>query len=171
MIPRLKLSAAISLNPAPHELWTLRHMSFVACDLSVAYEAQAGILLLGAGGAAALDEYFDCDDLRAWWARSAITATTDSSAQDVVVRILGGKPGPRALPRPRIAALTVRHGKGSACIVDEGADSQRVLWRGAPQLAPGDASLDLFFRAHLEATKALVQILRTYALSPEGVAC
>lgn len=87
------------------------------------------------------------------------------------MRILNGEPGPRVLPPPKIAALTVRHGKGEVRIVDEGVDPERILWRGAPQSAPGDAALDLFFRAHLEATKALVQILRTYAFGLVSGAC
>ncbi len=169
-MPRLKVAAVISADPGPHELWTLRHLSFVACELSVARQAPAADPPVAADDRAALDEYFDCDDLRAWWARSEI-ATASEAAQDVVVRIFDGKPGPWVMPRPTVAALTMRHEKNSVCIIDEGIDQARILWRGAPQLAPGDASLDIFFRAHLEATRALVQIVKTYASVPGGDEC
>jgi folate-dependent phosphoribosylglycinamide formyltransferase PurN len=44
-------------------------------------------------------------------------------------------------------------------VVDEGIDTGTILWRGAPQLAPGDTAVMTCFRAHLEAVEALVRIL------------
>jgi methionyl-tRNA formyltransferase len=47
--------------------------------------------------------------------------------------------------------------------IDEGIDTGRILWRGAPQLAPGDTGTTLLFRVHLEAVDALVTAIRHYA--------
>jgi methionyl-tRNA formyltransferase len=47
-------------------------------------------------------------------------------------------------------------------LMDGGIDTGGVLWRGSPQLAPGDTSVDLLFRAHLQAAAALAVLLERY---------
>jgi hypothetical protein len=104
---------------------------------------------------------------------------------DVIVQVSGGRLEPGILSLARLAALNIHHGHAphapgpwsipwgivegrrdwiaAAVHVDDGVDSGPVLWRGGPQLAPGDTHVDLLFRAHLEAAKALARILDSYA--------
>ena len=113
-------------------------------------------------------------------------AALSGMSPDVIVRVSGGVLKPRIFSLARIAALNIHHGQAplirgmwsipwgivegrrdwigaTVHVIDEGIDTGPILWRGAPQLAPGDTHVDLFFRAHLGATKALVQILNIYA--------
>jgi Formyl transferase len=105
---------------------------------------------------------------------------------DIIVRVSGGILGPHIFSLARLSALNIHHGQApmirgmwsipwgiiegrsdwigaTVHIIDQGIDTGGVLWRGTPQLAPGDASVDLFFRAHLEAVDALIEVLRTYS--------
>lgn len=107
-------------------------------------------------------------------------------APDIIVRVSGGVLGAEVLRTARLAALNIHHGVaprirgmwsipwaivedradwiGAAIhVMDEGIDTGPVLWRGSPQLAPGDTSVDLLFRAHLEAASALSGLLGAYA--------
>jgi hypothetical protein len=115
-------------------------------------------------------------------ARAALAAL----APDVIVRVSGGLLEPGVFSQARIAALNIHHGLAPLIrgmwsipwgivegrrdwigatihVIDAGIDTGPVLWRGGPQLAPGDTNVDLLFRAHLEAAKALADILRVYA--------
>jgi hypothetical protein len=117
--------------------------------------------------------------------KDAVSAI-DACRPDVIVRVSGG-----LLKRPtfecaRLAAINIHHGiapriRGMWSIpwaivegrrdwigatvheIDDGIDTGRVLWRGSPQVAPGDTATTLFFRAHLEAVEALVGLMRVYS--------
>lgn len=114
--------------------------------------------------------------------RAATHAALSWFAPDVIVRLSGNLPGKRILSLARFGALDLRHGHGPLCrgfwssprgilqgrpdwigaevvTVGGGARRERSLRRVHPQLAPGDTHVDLFFRAHLEATEALAEIL------------
>jgi hypothetical protein len=105
---------------------------------------------------------------------------------DIIVRVSGGMLKRATFGQARIAALNIHHGvapriRGMWSIpwgivegrrdwigatlheIDDGIDTGRVLWRGSPQIAPGDTGSKLFFRAHLEVVDALVQVLRIIA--------
>jgi hypothetical protein len=105
---------------------------------------------------------------------------------DVVVRVSGGVLSRKIFSAARIATLNIHHGiaprvrgmwsipwgliedrpdwiGATIHVIDEGIDTGAVLWRGAPQIAPGDTGTTLFFRAHLEAVQSLVAIVREYA--------
>ena len=56
-------------------------------------------------------------------------------------------------------------------LIDDGIDTGCVLWRGSPQIAPGDTATTLFFRAHLEAVEALVRVIQIYARSAKPATC
>ena len=225
---RLKVAALISGEPGPLELWTLRGMAAVSCELRVVRAARAttepairralrlvkrhgllGTLSRYAGaelGARVarqdrrlLEELMDHDELLSWWARSGIEtadvpALNDARAQEVleamaphlIVRVSGGILKPAVFSLARIATLNIHHGLAPLIrgmwsipwgivegrrdwigatihVIDAGIDTGTVLWRGGPQLAPGDTSVDLLFRAHLEAVSALASIIRMYA--------
>ena len=137
-----------------------------------------------------LKELFDFDDLHEWWTMSGIPrvgvpsldhaqarTALASLAPDVIVRLSESGPAAPLHEFARIAALNVHHAHGGipwglaegkrdwigAAIQVDGPGQRGVLWRGAPQLAPGDTNVDLLFRAHLEAAQALAKILRAYA--------
>ena len=227
-MPRLKVAALISGEPGPQELWTLRSMASVGCDLRVVQTVSAsgapplkrakalikkhgllGALPRGIGAVigrriaasdrALLEELFDFDDLRAWWGSSGIVpvkvpapnhsqaeAALSTMSPDLIVRISGGVLKARIFSLARLATLNIHHGQAplirgmwsipwaivdgrrdwigaTVHIIDQGIDTGPILWRGAPQLAPGDTNVDLQFRAHLEAAEALVRILNAYA--------
>ena len=105
---------------------------------------------------------------------------------DIIVRVSGGVLRRRIFAEARVAALNIHHGmapriRGMWSIpwgivegrrdwigatvheIDDGIDTGRVFWRGAPQVAPGDTATTLFFRAHLEAVEALTQTIRGFA--------
>jgi hypothetical protein len=107
-------------------------------------------------------------------------------APDVIVRVSGGILKPHIFSLARLATLNIHHGQAPAIrgmwsipwgivahrrdwigatvhVIDAGIDTGAVLWRGAPQLAPGDTAVQLHFRAHLEAVAALARILESYA--------
>ncbi len=115
-------------------------------------------------------------------ARSAIAQLQP----DIIVRVTGGVLGRGTFSLARITTLNIHHGvapriRGMCSIqwgiiegrgdwigatvheIDDGIDTGRVLWRGRPQLAPGDTGTTLFFRAHLEAVEQLVRVIREYA--------
>lgn len=117
---------------------------------------------------------------------SAAHAALAAFSPDVIVRLSGDLPGERTLSLARILALDVRHGHGplrrgvwssARGIIDGRPDwigaeivalggafgRGRVIRRLRPQLAPGDTHVDLFFRAHLEATEALSVLLASCA--------
>jgi len=125
-------------------------------------------------------------------ARSAIAKLQP----DVIVRVTGGVLGRGTFSLARIATLNIHHGvapriRGMCSIqwgiiegrsdwigatvheIDDGIDTGRILWRGGPQLAPGDTGTTLFFRAHLEAVEELVRVIREYAAgkTPESWRC
>ena len=212
-MPALKVTALIGEEPGPHELWTLRRMAAIGCELSAVQAAQAApappSLSRRIGAAVGkrvaakerelLGELFDEDDLRAWWESSGVVpvkvpelnhaaaqAALSAISPDLLVRVSGGMLKPHILSRAKIAALGIHHGqapliRGTWCIpwgivegrrdwigaavhiIDDELDTGPILWRGSPQLAPGDTHVDLFFRAHLEAADALVRILSSYA--------
>ena len=115
-------------------------------------------------------------------ARQALTRI----APDLVVRASGGILKPHIFSLARLATLNLHHGQAPAIrgmwsipwgiiesrrdwigatvhVIDAGIDTGAVLWRGSPQLAPGDTDALLHFRAHLEAVEALVGIIGCYA--------
>ncbi|MGH9755746.1 MAG: formyltransferase family protein [Blastocatellia bacterium] len=125
-------------------------------------------------------------------ARSAIA----NLQPDIIVRVSGGVLGRGTFSLARVATLNIHHGvapriRGMCSIqwgiiegrsdwigatvhkIDEGIDTGLVLWRGEPQLAPGDTGTTLLFRAHLEAVEQLVRVIREYAAGkiPEGWPC
>jgi len=104
---------------------------------------------------------------------------------DILVRVTGGILRPEVFTLAKRAALNIHHGQASRIrgiwsipwgivegrrdwvgatvhVIDSGIDTGRILWQGAPQIAPGDSGPDLFFRAHLEAVDGLVSVLREY---------
>ncbi len=104
---------------------------------------------------------------------------------DVMVRVSGGILYRRTFSLARITTLNIHHGvapriRGMWSIswgiiegrddwigatlheIDDGIDTGRVLWRGSPQLAPGDTGITLLFRIHLEAIEALIRVIRQY---------
>jgi folate-dependent phosphoribosylglycinamide formyltransferase PurN len=114
--------------------------------------------------------------------KSALSAI----APDVIVRVSGGVLKPHIFSQAKLATLNIHHGQApmirgmwsipwgivegrrdwigaTVHVIDEGIDTGTILWRGGPQLAPGDTNVDLLFRTHLEAVNALVEILKTYA--------
>jgi hypothetical protein len=115
-------------------------------------------------------------------ARSVITGLQP----DIIVRVSGGVLKREIFSLARIVALNIHHGlapriRGMWSIpwgivegrsdwigatvheIDDGIDTGRILWRGSPQLAPGDTGTTLFFRVHLDAVDALVAAVRQYA--------
>ena len=113
-------------------------------------------------------------------------AALSTMSPDVIVSVSGGVPHPRILSLAKLATLNIHHGRapsirgqwsipwgivegrrdwiGATVHVVNGSDETGpILWCGGPQLAPGDTHVDLLFRAHLEATKALSRILSAYA--------
>ncbi|MFI5360992.1 MAG: formyltransferase family protein [Elusimicrobiota bacterium] len=113
-------------------------------------------------------------------------ATLAALSPDLIVRVTGGILKPQIVSLARIAALNIHHGQAPLIrgmwsipwgivegrrdwigatihVIDDGIDTGPILWRGGPQLAPGDTHVDLFFRAHLEAADALARILKSYA--------
>lgn len=108
---------------------------------------------------------------------------------DLIVRVSGGVLKPELFSLARIATLNIHHGQAPAVrgiwsipwgivegrpdwigatvhVIDEGIDTGAVLWRGSPQLAPGDTGTTLFFRAHLAAVEALARVVET---APDGL--
>jgi len=227
-MPELSVAALIVGDPGPQELWTLRAVAAAGCRLSVvraragastprwqravsllrrhgplrALSRAAGALIEAREAArqrARLEELFDMEDLRVWWAGSRLqpievgalnapeTARELSRlAPDVIVRVSGGVLKPHVLAQARVAALNIHHGRAPRIrgmwsipwaviegradwigatihVMDEGIDTGPILWRGAPQLCPGDTVVDLQFRAHVEAADALGRLLRLYA--------
>ncbi len=113
-------------------------------------------------------------------------AALSALSPDLMVRLSGGVLKPLILSLARIAALNIHHGQAplirgmwsipwgivegrrdwigaTVHVIDDGIDTGPILWRGSPQLAPGDTNVDLLFRAHLEAAEALARILDAYA--------
>jgi hypothetical protein len=192
-VTRLKVAALVAGKPGPHELWTLRRLApacELRVVQAARTEAPRSLSAAVVSALAALDrglleELFDYDDLLAWWAGSGISpvkvpalehddarAALSSLSPDVIVRLSGGEPATDLSRLARLAALHIRHGHVPRGIVEGRRDSigasvslvdGTALWRGGPQLAPGDTHVDLFFRAHLEATSALGRILEAYA--------
>jgi hypothetical protein len=225
----VKVVALLVGDPHATELWTLKRLSEVSSSLTVVQaEHGSGVTarkrlrrLLRQHGAVAvtsrvlagkligsihdrletrrLDQLFDGQHLREWWAQSGIqpsivphlnhahTGSTIGAFQpDLIVRVSGGVLKRQTFGRARIAALNIHHGmapriRGMWSIpwgiiegrrdwigatlheIDDGIDTGRVLWRGSPQISPGDTATTLFFRAHLEAVEALVHAVRVYA--------
>jgi hypothetical protein len=115
-------------------------------------------------------------------ARSRIAALEP----DIMVRVSGGILHRGTFSLARLATLNIHHGiaprirgmwsipwgiiegrddwiGATVHVIDDGIDTGRVLWRGQPQLTPGDTGTTLFFRAHLQAVEALVRLTRVYA--------
>lgn len=115
-------------------------------------------------------------------ARSTIAALQP----DIMVRVSGGILKRETFALARLATLNIHHGcapqirgmwsipwgivegrcdwiGATVHVIDDGIDTGRILWRGGPQLAPGDTGDKLFFRAHLEAVAALVRVINSYA--------
>ena len=115
-------------------------------------------------------------------------AALEKIQPDIIVRVSGGLLKRHIFSQARLATLNIHHGQAPLIrglsniawgvlenrrewigttihVIDEGVDTGTVLWRGAPQLAPGDTAATLYFRAHLEGVAALVRILEEYARS------
>lgn len=115
-------------------------------------------------------------------------AALEKIQPDIIVRVSGGLLKRHIFSQARLATLNIHHGQAPLIrglsniawgilenrrewigttihVIDEGIDTGTVLWRGAPQLAPGDTAASLYFRAHLEGVAALVRILDGYARS------
>lgn len=109
-----------------------------------------------------------------------------AAAPHLIVRVSGGLLKPEVLRLASVAALNIHHGKAplirgmwsipwaviegrpdwigaTVHVMDAGIDTGPILWRGGPQLAPGDGSVELLFRAHLQAVEALARLIETYA--------
>ncbi len=231
---RLKVAALISGRPRAQELWTLRGISSVPCDLHVVQASQAttvsaskrirrlikeyGLLQTASrflGGrlgeqiakrdSSVLDELFDLPSLTKWWEQCGIVpvpvrALNHAEAQtalaeikpDIIVRVSGGILKPHIFSLARLVTINIHHGQAplirgmwsipwgiiegrgdwigaTVHVIDAGIDTGTILWRGGPQLAPGDTTVDLLFRTHLEAVAALVEILKRYAEGDESL--
>jgi hypothetical protein len=115
-------------------------------------------------------------------------AALEKIQPDIIVRVSGGLLKRHIFSQAQLATLNIHHGQAPLIrglsniawgilenrrewigttihIIDEGVDTGTVLWRGAPQLAPGDTAASLYYRAHLEGLAALVRILEEYARS------
>jgi methionyl-tRNA formyltransferase len=115
------------------------------------------------------------------YARSVIAALEP----DIIVRVSGGILKREVFGLACTAALNIHHGVAprirgmwsipwgivegrtdwigaTVHLIDDGIDTGCVLWRGSPQIAPGDTATELFFRAHLEAVEALVRVIEIY---------
>jgi len=115
-------------------------------------------------------------------------AALEKIQPDILVRVSGGLLKRHIFSQAKLATLNIHHGQAPLIrglsniawgilenrrewigttihVIDEGIDTGTVLWRGAPQLAPGDSAASLYFRAHLEGVAALVRILEGYARS------
>lgn len=113
-------------------------------------------------------------------------AALSAMPPDVIVRVSGGMPASRISSLAKFAALNIHYGRAplihgrwsipwgilegrrewigaTVHLIDGESETGPILWRGGPQLAPGDTHVDLFFRAHLEAADALVRLLNAYA--------
>jgi hypothetical protein len=111
---------------------------------------------------------------------------------DVMIRISGGVIPRRVFGLARMTTLNIHHGVAPAIRgvwsipwgivearpdwigatvhqIDDGINTGPVFWRGSPQIAPGDTGELLYFRAHLEASAALVRILDIYACGEKPV--
>src|SRR6202011_2340827 len=107
---------------------------------------------------------------------------------DIIVRVSGGLLRRHIFSQARLATLNIHHGQAPLIrglsiiawgilenrrewigttihVIDEGVDTGTVLWRGAPQLAPGDSAASLYYRAHLEGVAALARLIEEYARS------
>ena len=107
-------------------------------------------------------------------------------APDIIVRVSGGLLKPHIFSQARLAALNIHHGQAPMIrgissipwgiienrsnwigatihLIDAGIDTGTILWRGAPQLAPGDTDAYLHFRTHLRAVDAMLRILEEYS--------
>ena len=105
---------------------------------------------------------------------------------DLVIRVSGGVLGPGIFGSARLATLNVHHGLAPAIRgvwsipwgllenrrdwigatihrVDEGIDTGPVYRRVAPEIVPGDTAETLFYRTHLLAADALVDVVETFA--------
>ncbi len=114
-------------------------------------------------------------------ARAAIAALSP----DIIVRVSGGILKRGTFSLARLATLNIHHGRACAIrgmwsipwgiiegrrewigatvhVIDDGIDTGQTLWCGAPQIAPGDTGDTLFFRAHLQAVSALIDLLHQY---------
>lgn len=110
----------------------------------------------------------------------------DRLRPDIVVRISGGILKRETFSLARLATLNIHHGQAPAIrgmwsipwgiierqrdwigatvhLIDDGIDTGGVLWRGGPQIAPGDTGDLLFFRTHVEAVAALVRLVGEFA--------
>lgn len=109
---------------------------------------------------------------------------------DIIVRVSGGILKPHIFSLARLVTINIHHGQAplirgmwsipwgilenrgdwigaTVHVIDAGIDTGTILWRGGPQLAPGDTTVDLLFRTHLEAVAALVQVLKRYVSGDE----
>jgi hypothetical protein len=123
-----------------------------------------------------------CTHLNHADAREALAALQP----DLGVRVSGGVLRRDIFSVPRLGTLNIHHGRaptirGQLSIawgivenrsdwigatvhhIDDGIDTGPVLWRGGAQIAPGDTGEQLFFRSHLEAVDALVDVIGIYA--------
>lgn len=121
--------------------------------------------------------YLNHDDAR---------AALEALQPDIIVRVSGGILKRHIFSLARLATLNIHHGRApfirgmwsihwgivegrvewigaTLHLIDEGIDTGRILWRGAPQLALGDTGAEIFFRAHLEAVEALCKVIQEYA--------
>lgn len=129
-----------------------------------------------------MEELFDTAVLRAWWGGSRLETVEPRALRDrrpdVLLRVSGRAPEGAAA---RLGGLEVRHPAGPLGVVwavvrgrlewtgaavrllSPGPEEGPALWRGEPQLAPGDSAPDIYFRAHVMAVAALTGILRACA--------
>jgi len=114
----------------------------------------------------------------------------ESIVPDIILLVSGGVLKSHIFNQAKLAALHIHHGQAPLIrgvssivwgiiedkrdwigetihLVDEGSDTGAILWRGAPQLSPGDTAATLCFRAHVEAVAALLRLLERYARGEE----
>jgi Formyl transferase len=107
-------------------------------------------------------------------------------APDLVIRVSGGVLSKKIFSVARLGTINIHHGiapmirgvwsiawglienrkewiGATVHFIDEGIDTGNVLWRGSPQICPGDTGVTLFFRAHLRAVSALARVVSQFA--------
>lgn len=112
----------------------------------------------------------------------------------LIVRVSGGILRPEIFKLARVATLNIHHGmapdirgmwsipwglvEGRADwigatlhVIDEGIDTGAVVWRGGPQIAPGDTATTLLLRAHIAVVDALARCVAACAAgAPDALA-
>ena len=118
-------------------------------------------------------------------------AVIASLRPDLIVRVSGGILHRGTFSLARIGTLNIHHGLAGAIrgmwsipwgivesrrdwigatvhVIDEGIDTGKVLWTGAPQVSAGDTGTTLYFRAHVEAVEHLARVVHAGGNGMDG---